>query len=347
MLIRRAGLVVLLMVLSACTTPTVEDDPVMEPPAGEVTTPPTAEEGSAGDSGEGSAPAGWSRGTDAPLALTEVAAAPFGGSVWAAGGFDEDGTPVATVLVYDPTFDAWEEGPALPEAVHHASLVSTGDALHLVGGYTDASFADLTDAVRTLDPASGEWTDGPPLPEPRAAGAAAWDGERVVYGGGVGPDGLAGDVWALAGGTWTPIGSLSEDREHLAAASDGDGRVWFLGGRTGGFDTNLAAVDLAEGDQVRRLGDLPTARGGLAGLHLPGAGACALGGEGPDGTFAEVECLDADGAVTELPPLAVARHGLGAVVVEGIAYAVLGGPEHGLFVSAAVEALPADQVPEP
>lgn len=295
----------------------------------------TAAPGDATSPGE----AGWERLADAPTGLTEVAAAPFGGALWTAGGFDADGVAVAQVLVYDPTFDTWEEGPALPEARHHAALVVTDDGLLLLGGYTDATFDAPTDAVLLLDPATGAWTDGPALPAPRAAGAAAWDGARVVYGGGVGPDGVVDDVWALEDGAWQPVGSLGEGREHLAAASDGQGRVWFLGGRRGGLDTNLAAVDLVEGDEVRVLDDLPTARGGVAGAFLAGMGACAVGGEGPDGTFADVECVDAAGAVTVQPPLAVARHGLGVAVVEGSTYAVLGGPEPGLSVSPATEAL--------
>jgi hypothetical protein len=340
-------LLALLVVLAACAPQGPVDDPVMVPPEGTPTDPadpPATETEPAGTpTDEEALGAGaWTRRADAPLALTEVAAAPFGGSVWTAGGLDGDGEAVTTVLIHDPTFDGWEEGPALPAAVHHAALVSSGDALYLVGGYEGSGFDRPTAAVHVLDPTTGAWSEGPALPEPRAAGAGAWDGRRVVYGGGVGPDGLAGDVWALEDGTWTPLGVLSEAREHLAAASDGAGLVWFLGGRTGGLDTNLAAVDLVEDAEVRRVGDLPTARGGVAGLHLPGAGGCALGGEGPEATFAEVECVDAEGTVSTLPPLEVARHGLGAAIVEGVAYTVLGGPEPGLHVSPVVEALALD-----
>jgi hypothetical protein len=68
-------------------------------------------------------------------------------------------------------------------------------------------------------------------------------------------------------------------------------------------------------------------------------GACSLGGEGTTGTFTEVECIDVQGSVTALPPLQQGRHGLGAVVVEGFAYAVLGGDEPGLFVTPTLEAI--------
>lgn len=280
----------------------------------------------------------WSLRASAPQPLTEVAAAAFGGQLWVAGGYAEDGSPVDTVQVYDPALDSWSAGPSLPEPVHHSALVSTGERLYLLGGYVEAD-GTPTDAVHILDPALGTWEDGPPLPSPRAAGAAAFDGARIVYGGGVGPQGVAAEVDALEGDQWRPLGVLATAREHLAAASDGEGSVWFLGGRQGGIDTNLADVDLASGNAVSPADELPTARGGISGFYAPGTGACAAGGEGPDGTFVEVECIADDGPATALPDLAEGRHGIGAVTLDGTAYILLGGPEPGLTVSGTVQAL--------
>jgi hypothetical protein len=110
-------------------------------------------------------------------------------------------------------------------------------------------------------------------------------------------------------------------------------------GRTGGLDTNLADVDVVSGDGIRRAGKLPTPRGGVAGFHAPGRGGCVAGGEQPHGTLDKVECIDADGSTATLPALGTARHGLGAAVVGGVAYVLLGGPTPGLSVTNAVEAL--------
>lgn len=362
--------IVLLALLGACTAdepatrePTASQDTsgVGEPSPSPVSTPsvePGSPNASATTADEPSPTAGvqpaatvtseaWTALSPAPVPLTEVAGAVLGDALWIAGGFDAEGSPVSTVQVYDPTFAEWQPGPLLPEPVHHAALVGAGDELYLIGGYTGADFAAPTSAVRRFSTATGTWEDGPALPEPRAAGAAAWDGQRVIYAGGVGPDGLAGDVFALEGQElegkeWEAVGELAEPREHLAAASDGAGRVWFLAGRTGGLDENLATVELVEGGVVSGIGSLPTARGGVAGFYAPEAGACAVGGEGPDGTFAEVECITADGETTVLPPLAEPRHGIAAVVLEGVAYVGLGGPEPGLTVSPTLEALRLD-----
>jgi Kelch motif len=276
---------------------------------------------------------GWERAADAPEQLTEIGAAVFDGRIWTAGGFTGDGSPTTTVLVYDPVRDSWDRGPDLPAAVHHPALAG-GDRLDLLGGHAEHS---PTADVWVLDGQS--WTRGPSLPSPRAAGAAAWDGTRLVYAGGVLAEGQPrAEVFALENGSWRPVGALSEAREHLGAASDGAGRVWFLGGRKGGLDTNLGTVDLVRGDQVSPIGALPTPRGGVAGFYARDR-ACLVGGENPRDTHSEVECVNERGETTTLSRLGHARHGLGAVAIGDTAYVLLGGGKPGLAVSATVERL--------
>ncbi len=287
--------------------------------------------------------AAWARRASAPTPLTEVAAAAFRGRIWVAGGLAANGQAVPTVQVYDPRTDRWEAGPDLPEPVHHSSLVTAGDDLYLLGGYSGSGFGSPTAAVRRLDRGASRWVDAPALPEPRAAGAAAWDGSRIVYGGGVGGGGASDAVFALDAGAWRQAGRLSEAREHLAATSGRAGEAWFLGGRRGGLDTNLAVVDVVRGGEASAVGRLPTPRGGVAAFWSDRHGACLVGGEAPTGTFGHVECIDANGNVSRLPDLAVARHGLGAAVLEGVAHVALGGPQPGLTVSDTLEALPLDR----
>lgn len=285
--------------------------------------------------------AGWVLAGAAPVALTEVAAAAHDGRIWVAGGLDDGGRAVDHLLVYDPVGDGWAEGPPVPEPVHHSTLVSDGDALFLIGGYTGDGFDRPTDAVWRLDNAdAGEWVSDEPLPEPRAAGAAAWNGRGgLLYGGGVGPAGVSADVFIQDGRGWLRLASLSQPREHLAATSGGSGSVTFLGGRTGGLDGNLGTVDIVSAEGVvGRAEDLPTPRGGIAAFSTGVLGDCVVGGEGPDGTFAAVECVGAI-ETTTLPGLNVPRHGLGATFLDGRAYVLLGGPRPGLTVSGVVEML--------
>jgi hypothetical protein len=276
---------------------------------------------------------------DAPAAVTEVAGAAHAGEAWFAGGFDANGQPVMDVSIYDPASCAWRAGPPLPEPIHHSALVSTGEVLYLVGGYSGRGFGNPVAHVRRLAPGGESWLDEPPLPSPRAAGAAAWDGARLLYAGGVGPDGLAGTIYALEGDAWIEVGALPQPREHFAAASDGAGTTWFMGGRTGGLATNLGTVEVMRGDVVVPMGAPLTPRSGVAAFWTPATGPCLAGGEGPSGTFAEVECVTADGRVEVLPPLATARHGVGAAVLDEGVVVAFGGPQPGLFVSAAAELL--------
>jgi hypothetical protein len=248
----------------------------------------------------------------------------------------QDGAASDTLVVYDPATGSWSDGPRLPEGVHHSALVSDGTGLVLLGGYTDAG---VTAAVRRLDNGADGWTDGEPLPEATGAGAAAFDGTRIVYAGGVTTGGVASEVLALVDGVWTRIGRLSKAREHLAATSDGAGRTFILGGRVGGLEGNLGTVDLVEGTSVTWMGDLLTPRGGVGAFWTPSFGACLAGGESPGGTNAQVECVSAEGAVRRLPDLGVSRHGVGAAVVDGTAYVVLGGRKPGLFTSDVTETL--------
>lgn len=287
-------------------------------------------------------PAGpWTALSSAPAALTEVAAAAFEGRVWVVGGLDAGGQPSARVMRYDPDADAWDDGPPLPVPIHHATLVAAEDGLYVMGGFT-APYGpgDLapTEAVWRIANPGGTWEAGPALPGARGAGAATWDGARLLFGGGVGPAGVAGDVWALEEGEWSHVGSLSLARQHLAATSDGRGEAWFLGGRIVSLAQNVGIVDAVEGGVVRRLPAVIEPRSGLGAFWAP-SGACAAGGETPGGTVTTVQCVDADSAVTDLPPLGVARHGVGAAALDGVAYVMLGGREPGLYVSETAEAL--------
>ena len=282
----------------------------------------------------------WKRGADAPVALTEVAVAAHDDRIWVAGGLTGEGAGSTDVLVYDPEADTWTEGPDLPGPVHHSALVSDGASLGWSAGTTgngfDAPTAECGGSTRRRR------TDGSPtmpLPEARGAGAAAWDGSRIVYAGGVRVDGVSGAVFAFAGWCVEPGCPAGEaPRAPRRRPRTWRGGTSVLGGRVGGLDANLATAD-DPGHDRGDIGELPTPRGGVAAFWWPTLGACLVGGESPGGTNAQVECIDEDGDIAVLPDLAHPRHGLGAAVVDGVAYVLLGGDQPGLFVSPTVESL--------
>ena len=327
--------------VAGCGAPPLPSDaarPSSTAPSAAATAMPTASADASVSSA--ASPGGWSTLADAPFARLEMAVAAHDGRIWLAGGLSPLGEALSDVEIFDPATGTWADGPSLPAALHHAALVSDGERLILMGGYLGSAFDQPTERVFVLDdPARDEsWTEGPSLPAPRAAGAAAWDGTRVVYAGGVGT-GVTPDVYALATDGWERIGSMARPREHLAAASDGSGRTWLLGGRVGNLTSNVATVELVEGALITLLESLPTARGGVAAFYHPALGACLAGGESAARAFTDVECIADDGSVSSLPDLVEPHHGHGAAVVDGVAYVLLGGPQPALTADATVEAL--------
>ncbi len=84
---------------------------------------------------------------------------------------------------------------------------------------------------------------------------------------------------------------------------------------------------------------MPTARSGIGAAVVEGR-IYLVGGEAPEGTFAQVEMLDpAAGTWTREPDLPTPRHGLGVVGFAGRVYVLAGGPSPGGSASAVVEVL--------
>ena len=334
-----------LLILAAALLAACSDAPpeASEAPPGSrfpATSVPAASAAAPAPPSASSAAASWVRLPQAPIARLEMAVTAHDGRIWLAGGLSALGAALTDVDVLDPASGTWADGPSLPTGIHHAALVSDGERLVLIGGYLGAAFSQPTEIVLVLEDGATEWVAGPSLPEPRAAGAAAWDGTRVVYAGGVGPgNGYSAEVVALVGDAWQPVGTMVGPREHLAAASDGAGTTWLMGGRLGGLDTNVATVEVVDGDEISLGPSLATPRGGVAAFHAPSVGACLTGGEAPDRAYVTVECVAADGSVSALPDLLEPHHGHGAAVVDGVAYVVLGGPQPMLSAGSTVEAL--------
>jgi Kelch motif protein len=287
------------------------------------------------------AAASWTKLPKAPKPLEGAAVTAFQQKVWVAGGVSPDGgrPRLADVQIYDPATRSWSSGPPLPAAVSHAALVGSETELYLIGGLVERG---STPDVLRLDTSTGTWQPAPALPGPRGAGAAAWDGSKIVFAGGVRPDHRAADdVWALENDQWRRLGSLQLAREKLTAVSDEFGTVWFLGGRDP-FATPPAAMGLVDVVSVSGV-HASTAqiepRIAPAGFYLAGAGPCVVGGEFAGGFSASISCVDAT-KNTGQPQLSNARGGLGAATVDKVVY-VVGGYGAGRHGSGDMESLSA------
>lgn len=283
------------------------------------------------------AAAAWVSGSPLAEPRTEVAAASLGGRIVVVGGFLASGGNSRRVDAYDPRMNRWSRLADLPVSVDHAAAASWRGRLVVVGGY-GADRAPLRTAF-LFD--GRRWRRLPAPPEARAAAAAAAtaDGQVWVVGGrtssGLATRALSLDLRTLR---WRALPG-PQPREHLAATAL-RGRVYALGGRLAGYDTNVATVEAYDPRTNRwtRLPDLPDARGGTGAAAIRGM-VVSAGGESPAGTHETVWALRPGGRWTRLPDLPTPRHGLGVVALDGRVWVIAGGPEPGLTVSGAVESL--------
>ena len=189
--------------------------------------------------------------------------------------------------------NSWRRLPDLPVAVNHAMAAGDGRRLFVVGGYSGAiGSGQITSGAWMLT--GGRWWPLPALPEGRAAGGAAVVAGRLYVVGGVAPTGLATKTLVLHLGRmrWSTAPGPAP-REHLAVTS-ARGRIYALGGRRAGIDTNVATFQsVRAGRQARgsRSPPVPSARGGTAAAVASGR-VVSIGGEEPNGTIRSVYAYD-------------------------------------------------------
>lgn len=280
----------------------------------------------------------WETRAAMPVPRTEVAAAALGTEIVVLGGFTLDRGASRRVDAYSPGLDRWRRLPDLPVGVHHAMAAAAGNRLYVLGGYT-AEGTPLRTAF-VLERAG--WRPIPRMPYPRAAAGAGTTTRRIVVAGGVGAGGrLARHALSfdLRSRRWSVVPGPTA-REHLGVAAY-RGTVYAVGGRTSGLDTNLFHFESYRpgARSWRRLAPIPDARGGTGAAAHAGL-VLSAGGEEPDGTIAEVLAYRiADRRWVPLPDLPTPRHGVGVAALGGRLFVIGGGPEPGLTVSSANEAL--------
>lgn len=252
------------------------------------------------------------------------------------GGYLADGSSSSRVDLFSPARNGWRRLPDLPVRVNHAMAAAYHGRLYVVGGYGEAG--PLRSVFSYSD---GRWHALAPLPAARAAAGAGVVGARLIVAGGVGPNGLARRAFALdlRRGRWSVVPGPTP-REHLGVTAL-HGRVYAVGGRRAGFDTNVALVEswAPAARRWRSQPSLPRARGGTAVAAVSGS-IVSAGGEEPGGTMAEVYVYRPGGSSwARLADLPTPRHGLALGGLAGRVYAAAGGPMPGLHVSSTNEFL--------
>ena len=274
-----------------------------------------------------------------PLPRTEVAAATVGSEIVVLGGFTQDGGASRRADAYSPARNAWRRLPDLPVGVHHSMVVGAGGRAYVLGGYTGAGVPLRAAFVLQR----GAWRRLPPMPFARAAAGAGVAAGKIVVAGGVttGATRLARNALSfdLRTRRWSVVPGPTP-REHLGVAALG-GVVYAVAGRTSGLDTNLINFEsYRPGDRGwQRLPPVPDPRGGTGAAGVLGH-IVSVGGEEPGGTIEEVLAYRvSERRWVPLDDLRTPRHGVGVAALGDRVFVIGGGPEPGLTVSTANEAL--------
>jgi|GEM_PF-1227499 len=148
-------------------------------------------------------------------------------------------TETDRIDVYDPSSDAWEPGPSLPEPRMAPAVECVDGDLYVFGGYCDGTFVD---DVYRLDAGSGEWEELT-LMGTRRRDFPTIVADRTVYAFGGVRDGTrtredgeeierytaACEAYDVDADEWTPLPDLPQEKAWAGAALV-DGRLFVLGG---------------------------------------------------------------------------------------------------------------------
>jgi N-acetylneuraminic acid mutarotase len=281
--------------------------------------------------------AAWQLRHESLEAVQQVGAAVLDGRIWVAGGLTTPTQATASTQFYDPTIDTWESGPPLPEAVHHAMLVTYRNQLVLIGGFLprgDDLLAVTSPRVLFFDGSAGRWVEGPPLHHPRAAAAAAVVGDKiVVVGGRTGhPEQLVGQTEVFDGNAWHDGADIPVPGDHLAAAAD-PAYLYAVGGRKFTAGNNTDAVQRYEPatDQWTTLAAMPKPVSGAGAAIIDGR-LLVAGGESTTTVSSTVQAYDLTAPTatwTTLPSLTQGRHGLAVTAIGNTLYAIAGSTRAG------------------
>jgi N-acetylneuraminic acid mutarotase len=274
-----------------------------------------------------------------PLARTEVAAVLAGNEIYVIGGYTQDGHNSARVDAYSPRTNRWRRVADLPISVDHTMAAAYRGRVYVVGGYAGQDHARVT-SLFVL--ANGAWRTLTPMPEQRAAGGAAVvNGKLYVVGGTTSatttpatttnPSNLAGAmlVYDITRRTWSRAPGPTK-REHLGVTAL-NGRIYAVGGRLAGADTNLQLFEVfTPGRGWRRLAPVPGRRGGTT-AAATGSTILSAGGETPTVTIRTAYAYSTrTRRWRRLPNLPTPRHGLGGVAFGKRIYVIGGGRQPGL-----------------
>ncbi|HEY6213628.1 MAG TPA: kelch repeat-containing protein, partial [Vicinamibacterales bacterium] len=188
-----------------------------------------------------------------------------GGKIYAIGGATTDNVEIASVEIYDPATNTWDDATAdpLPSARSQFATVVVGSVVYVLGGGNSGNPPLQT--VDAYDTVSNTWSSKAVMPTARSFFAAAAVGGKIYAFGD--PSGAV-DAYDIAANTWSSRAPMPHPRSALAAVAI-DGLIYAVGGQnptmTGIVDVYNPALDA-----WTTAGSMPTARGEVGAAALDG-----------------------------------------------------------------------------
>ena len=286
----------------------------------------------------------WSSAAPLPINIQELYPAVHRGKLYVAGGIASKlGVIYFTnsFISYDPVSNQWTDETKLPENLHHASLVSTGKRLFLVGGFNGGYSHIWRMRSQVYEFVEEQWVKRIALPAPQAEGVLAANNGIIHLVAGQSPKATANNKrsdhsevtthlrWSPDITNWEPAAPIPV---ACNSATGGwlDDTLIITGGRTskGNFD-HTHIYDKNE-DAWRQVAPLPRPQAGAASVVVDD-GIIVFGGEiftPTPSVFANVwrysVTKDKWTSLTDLP---TPRHGLGGGRIGNKIYLVGGATE--------------------
>ncbi|MCA9540921.1 MAG: chitobiase/beta-hexosaminidase C-terminal domain-containing protein, partial [Myxococcales bacterium] len=137
-----------------------------------------------------------------PSVQNDLAAVGHVGRVWAIGGADAGGNPLATLRSYDPIARRWQDHRSMLVPRRDPVAAVVGGEIYVAGGDNNGAIT----SVEIYDPATDRWRNGAPLPSARTGAVAVAYGGAFYVAGGRDVDGMIrGTLFKLQGGAWSQL----------------------------------------------------------------------------------------------------------------------------------------------
>jgi len=208
-----------------------------------------------------------------------MACASVGGKIYLIGG-ENDGGVTGLVEEYDPASGTWTARSPLATPRKLAAAAAWNGKIYLFGGNT--GFCPL-ESINVYDPINDQWTTMTDvLVPPKYGMAAATYGNRIMlFGGFGGEEGFlhSVDIMNPVSGTMSTGHPMFAARNMGAAAADGSGGIYVLGGYDGGYLATVERYNVAA-DSFEPRAEMLTRRSYLQAWWVNNR-LYAIGGMGP------------------------------------------------------------------